>query len=112
MRFYQIPNIIVTINLLIKVSFCWWFYRKMRNTKTSRVVLTPQLAREIYLYKAELESLDHSATLLKGRSVSISKKYNVSPKAIRDVWNRRTWVFATETIVRNKEPHARVKLTL
>ena len=84
----------------------------MGNPKNSRVVLTPQLAREIYLYKIGFECLDHSAMLLKGRSVQISKKYNVSPKTIRDVWNRRTWAFATETIVRNKEPHARVKLTL
>jgi hypothetical protein len=33
--------------------------------------------------------------LLSGQSAAVAKKFNVSPKAIRDIWNRRTWTQET-----------------
>jgi hypothetical protein len=50
-----------------------------------RALLTEREAVEIYLCRKSSSS---------GHKVStnaLSKKYNVSPKAIRDIWNRRTW---------------------
>ena len=67
----------------------------------SRVILTPDLAREIYARKLALltpkdcYSCFDSSRLLKGRSVPIANIYNVSAKTIRDIWNRKTWTFAT-----------------
>ena len=72
------------------------------------MILTPQLAVEIYLHKLELEnpkepnSFSDAASLLKGHSVPVSKKYNVSAKTIRDIWNRRTWTFVTDAVLRSK----------
>ena len=80
----------------------------MSAERKSKVVLTPQLAVEIYLHKLALENSGNIASsfdpskLLKGRSVPISKKYNVSAKTIRDVWNRKTWAFATEKVIKDK----------
>jgi hypothetical protein len=70
--------------------------------RNQRVILTPKLAMEIYKVKLELlnpkdfYSCFHPSTrLLKGHSVPVARKYNVSAKTIRDIWNRKTWTFAT-----------------
>jgi hypothetical protein len=50
-----------------------------------RALLTEREAVEIYLCRKKSSS---------GHKVStnaLANKYNVSPKAIRDIWNRRTW---------------------
>ena len=86
----------------------------MPKTRISKVVLTPRLAVEIYLLKMKLENLENSssckdkANMLKGRSVPVAKKYNVSAKTIRDVWNRRTWSFATESVWMHKQFKVRI----
>ena len=86
----------------------------MPKTRISKVVLTPRLAVEIYLLKMKLENLENSsscknqANTLKGRSVPVAKKYNVSAKTIRDVWNRRTWSFATESVWMHKQFKVRI----
>ena len=54
--------------------------------KVSNIVLTDQEAAEIYL--ARHARGRHDAALLAGR-------FNVSAKAIRDIWRRRTWWRAT-----------------
>ena len=70
-------------------------------TRVRRVILTPQLAEEIYTQKVVLQtprdfgSCFETSKLLKGQSGRVAKKYNVSAKTIRDIWNRRTWTFAT-----------------
>ncbi len=77
-------------------------------SKPSRIILTPHLAMEIYAHKLLLQTprdfgscLD-AAGLLKGQSTQIAKKYNVSAKTIRDIWNRRTWTFATCSLWRGE----------
>jgi hypothetical protein len=76
--------------------------------KPSRIVLTPQLAMEIYSHKLLLQtprdfgSCFETARLLKGQSTHFAKKYNVSAKTIRDIWNRRTWTFATCSLWRGE----------
>uniref|UniRef100_A0A7S0M491 Uncharacterized protein n=1 Tax=Cryptomonas curvata TaxID=233186 RepID=A0A7S0M491_9CRYP len=32
---------------------------------------------------------------MKGQSAPLAKRYGVSPKTIRDIWNRRTWAYVT-----------------
>ncbi len=65
-----------------------------------RVVLNPAQAAEIYRYKAIfLSHQDFNACSrlpkINSRSIELGKLYNVSDKTIRDIWNRRTWTFAT-----------------
>ena len=77
-------------------------------SKQCRVVLTPDLAKEIYAYKLELQrpvnfgSCFNSSRLLKGKSSLIAKRYAVSAKTIRDFWSRRTWTFATCSLWRTE----------
>ena len=66
------------------------------------VVLTPQLAKEIYTHKLAFQTptnfgscFEAPSSMLKGKSSEIAKLYNVSPKTVRDIWNRKTWTFAT-----------------
>jgi hypothetical protein len=59
-----------------------------------RAVLTEAQAIEIYAHgqtmkKYGVDPLKH------GQSVALAKQYNVSPKTIRDIWNRRTWTQET-----------------
>jgi hypothetical protein len=67
------------------------------------MVLTPQIAMEIYSCKMEIEALmkDHSCRApLQGQSSYIANRFNVSAKTIRDIWSRRTWTFATSSLWR------------
>ncbi len=71
-----------------------------RGSARCGVVLNPTRAAEIYMQKAALLAPDQYPSCLtgpkiKGQSVHIGQKYNVSAKTIRDIWNRRTWTFAT-----------------
>jgi hypothetical protein len=76
--------------------------------KQGRIVLTPDLAMEIYAHKVRLQTPTDCCTcfntsmLLKGQSGPIAKKYQVSAKTIRDIWNRRTWTFATCSLWRGE----------
>uniref|UniRef100_A0A7S0LTU1 Uncharacterized protein n=1 Tax=Cryptomonas curvata TaxID=233186 RepID=A0A7S0LTU1_9CRYP len=69
-----------------------------------KVVLTPKLAREIYAEKLRIltpKDLQHCVkplNLLRGQSVSVANRYNVSAKTIRDIWNRKTWIFDTSCL--------------
>ncbi len=80
--------------------FCTGTRPKMFQRK-SRIVLTPLLALEIYAQKVNLQrpksfgSCINKSCLLRGQSAVVAVKYNVSAKTIRDIWNRRTWTFAT-----------------
>ena len=68
----------------------------------SHYVLTKVKAVEIYMRKISVLQ-SNQATLcplspneaLKGKSESASAEFGVSPKTIRDIWNRRTWQHAT-----------------
>ena len=62
-----------------------------------RALLTEQQAVEIYKYR---RATDHSQSdsyysHLVGKSSDVAVKYNISPKAVRDIWNRRTWIQET-----------------
>ena len=61
--------------------------------KRHGVVLTDKEAFEIYKCK-----LSWDRCKVKGRSVPVSLKFNVSPKTVRDIWTRRTWTNATKCL--------------
>jgi hypothetical protein len=56
-------------------------------------VLTDKEAFEIYKFKFPLDKFH-----MKGRSVPVSRKFNASPKTVRDIWSQRTWTNATGSL--------------
>jgi len=56
----------------------------------SRMVLTDHQAREIFQLKAT-----HGFSSSHAASIFLASKYNVSSKAIRDIWKGRSWLEAT-----------------
>ena len=64
------------------------FSPKTPIPKRRGVVLNEKLAVEIYMCKPILSRT-------KGMSVPLSRFYNISPKAVRDIWNHKTWSRAT-----------------
>ena len=82
---------------------------KMRNqTRSQRCVLFVSQAREIYKFKF-LASTSLSTLDAQGQHEEISNctllaaKYGVSSKTIRDIWNRKTWVSATDHLIDQKQ---------
>jgi hypothetical protein len=62
-----------------------------------RAVLTNQQAAEIFQLRLSFGILDSTRQhLFTSRSAQVSKMYGVSPKAVRDIWNMRTWRHATK----------------
>jgi hypothetical protein len=63
------------------------------------VILTKEQAVEIYKIKLVVASSALAGGLLQQRNptktTSIGRFYNVSPKAVRDIWNHVTWKSAT-----------------
>lgn len=62
-----------------------------------RALLTEQQAVEIYKYRNAKDRRQAHLFFshLVGKSSVLAMKYNISPKAVRDIWNRRTWTQET-----------------
>ena len=60
-----------------------------------RATLTKEQAALIYTLRPP-DKDDPNPNKLAGNSQLLSKQFGVSPKAVRDVWNRRTWAHATK----------------
>jgi hypothetical protein len=77
------------------------------SDRRCKIVLTPELALEIYAQKLVLltprtfRSCMDVSRLLRGKSSVVAMQYNVSPKTIRDIWNRKTWTCATCSLWKN-----------
>jgi hypothetical protein len=67
-----------------------------KDARTPRAVLTQEEAVEIYIFGPAIRRRGDEFNLQNDGSVELAKKYNVSPKTIRDVWNRQTWAKVTE----------------
>ena len=67
--------------------------------------LTDELAREIYGHKLKLDGINckTAGARIKGPSAAIARIYNVSPKAVRDIWNHITWKYATSHLWNNEK---------
>ena len=66
-----------------------------------RAVLTVDKAAEIFNLRLPFcQSTSSSARdrLFTSRSITLSNIYGVSPKAVRDIWNKRTWRHATRPL--------------
>ncbi len=86
------------------------------EVEKSRIVLSTVQAREIYKCKLELlrpnttEScsdlgLKGIVLKLRGQSAPVAECFGVSPKTVRDVWNRRTWAHATHDMWGHESDH-------
>mmetsp|Transcript_50303 Transcript_50303/g.132177 ORF Transcript_50303/g.132177 Transcript_50303/m.132177 type:complete len:196 (-) Transcript_50303:53-640(-) len=65
----------------------------------SRIILDADRAAMIYQHKIELAERGIDGLRGKHRkspSVKLARVYGVSPKAIRDIWNKRTWTSVTD----------------
>jgi hypothetical protein len=69
------------------------------------LTLNAAQAQEIYRYKILLlqpnnigSCLQSAQSKMRGQSVPVAERYGVSPKTVRDIWNRQTWVDATEKL--------------
>ena len=65
-----------------------------------RAALTAQQVREIFHSRIPPNGLLGSSARfsVSSRSVEVSRRFGVSPKAVRDIWNRRTWSRVTSTM--------------
>ena len=77
----------------------------MDVSRHNRVILNQRLAADIYAHKLSLinpttfDSLFKDSQMkTKGQSSKVAVKYGVSPKTVRDIWNRRTWTNATRNL--------------
>ena len=68
----------------------------------ARVILNSELAVDIYQHKLELMApkcfkscIQSPIVKTRGESIKLAVKYGVSAKAIRDIWNHKSWVKAT-----------------
>ncbi len=82
------------------------------QSRRRRMVLKPEQAVEIYALKPVFDGLargssSETESKAKGRSVPIGKKFNVSAKTIRAIWNRRTWRFVTRPLWKREGQHCR-----
>jgi hypothetical protein len=65
-----------------------------------RAALTIQQVKEIFILRTPTIEKDGPSVQCtsSSRSVAISTEFGVSPKAVRDIWNRRTWCKVTSTL--------------
>eukprot|EP00960_Hanusia_phi_P057394 763559-Hanusia_phi.AAC.1 len=61
-----------------------------------RAHIDPCIAREIFLYRLSYppSSLWHPTAA----SILLARQYGITPKAVRDIWTRRTWAHATSSL--------------
>ena len=55
------------------------------------VILTAEQARSIYCMRSASAAEGSHAKSFAGKSSLVAEMFGVSPKTIRDVWNRKTW---------------------
>jgi hypothetical protein len=67
------------------------------NRHRKRAILSSQQAGEIFLLREAIGSKvgERSNSLVTSKSNMAGAKYGISAKAVRDIWNRRTWRHAT-----------------
>jgi hypothetical protein len=56
--------------------------------KRTRAILTAQEACEIFLLRPMDQTVSGRSSMPPGDSSAVSQRYGMSPKAIRDIWNR------------------------
>ena len=66
-------------------------------------MLSDQQVVAIYMAKLALQQQSrcnaletNKAQRIKGQSVRVAGMYSVTPRTIRDIWNRQSWAYATK----------------
>jgi len=59
------------------------------------VILSKQQAMDIYTMRSPDTTVDPDLKVVAGKSSMVAEMYGVSPKTIRDIWNRKTWTQVT-----------------
>mmetsp|Transcript_23643 Transcript_23643/g.45919 ORF Transcript_23643/g.45919 Transcript_23643/m.45919 type:complete len:664 (-) Transcript_23643:236-2227(-) len=59
------------------------------------VILSKQQATDIYMMRSPETTSDPALKAVAGKSSMVAEMYRVSPKTIRDIWNRKTWTQVT-----------------
>ena len=73
-----------------------------------RAILSKKQAVEIFLLRSIGNTSPRSDACLYGRSSAVACKYRISPKAVRDIWNRRTWTVETRHLwIEDEQPMIR-----
>jgi hypothetical protein len=65
--------------------------RKPKAGNPFLVILTAEKARSIYLLRSATTAAEVASKSVAGKSSLVAEMFGVSPKTIRDVWNRKTW---------------------
>jgi hypothetical protein len=65
------------------------------SVQIKRNVLTESQAVSIYMQRPQAEECFVLRTRNISKSRLLGERYGVSPKTVRDIWNRRTWMLAT-----------------
>eukprot|EP00960_Hanusia_phi_P071278 767515-Hanusia_phi.AAC.1 len=60
------------------------------------------MAREIFMYR--LSHPPSSLWLPTPASLLLARQYGITPKAVRDIWTRRTWARATDRLELPDDP--------
>ena len=80
-----------------------------KSVRSAKRILTEKQAKEIYqIYLADFSPSSSFMKAKNSTSTQLASIYGVSPKTIRDIWNRRTWTSVTSQLV--NEEDASVKL--
>lgn len=67
------------------------------------VILSKQQAINIYSMRSPDTTSDPALQVVAGKSSMVAEMYSVSPKTIRDIWNRKTWTQVTRGMWTEKE---------
>ena len=71
-----------------------------KSVRSAKRILTEKQAKEIYqIYLAKFSFSSSFMKAKNGTSTQLASIYGVSPKTIRDIWNRRTWTSVTSLVV-------------
>eukprot|EP00960_Hanusia_phi_P008082 231587-Hanusia_phi.AAC.1 len=78
-----------------------------KRKRKTKAVLTPAMALEIYSNRRADETEGKTA-----ESGKLASRYGVSPKCVRDIWDRRTWTKKTRQMwtVQEQEEYDRTHL--
>ena len=68
-----------------------------------KVILTGEQAVEIYKKKMSVATEINVPLRKQSQSRLVAQNYGVSPKTVRDIWNRKTWVSATQHLLTAEE---------
>ena len=64
---------------------------KSETRSPFQVILTAEQARSVYCLRSTVTVEGSDGLFVAGKSSLVAEMFGVSPKTIRDVWNRKTW---------------------